>query len=631
MAYTLKHPIWFPNRSTHTINKFGIEPNSKFLYTENELKGYMDSATMMSQALLNVSTQITDGSAELIATKNSDESYTDGKSIVIGMNPVNYYKDIWTGMDIEIGLACHESCHCAYTDFNDYTLRKVTIPFAHWIHNVYEDECIEEMLGLKYTQWMYFLNCVISHYFNEDKFLAHAKKLSAINSKSTDIDIAQFMLLYMIRQSKLSNRFPQEWLDKFGMMLDEIYEKVIVELEDPKLFKYSPTVNTARATIDTIEIMKKYIDMSELTKKLSMPMLGHIGNATTEGDPNKVDPKAKSTCGENGLYAPNNKKERNKSAASIQKRTESAKKKAELEEKQKQSEREAKDGKPTPPNELFKGANSKIGAAKPKGSHITLYKDYVNKLREEINIAKKIIIANTKKLDLVDDNFHRTGQLIPNQLAQAIQGVNCVYHRKVVKTSDNKDPKYALVLALDESGSMHGACHEIATRLAIIFYEAMKDYPGIDLYIYGHGDNVVKYVTPKNKRSFIAVSDRRIQNGQNESMSYRAILSDVRLHTNKPILFMNITDSLYLDNSDNITNFIRSTKSKNLQYGLIEINGIQGMILHQLPQFIQAKELNDELYGKGNWVEIRANGNVIRDALKNLAKIIRKNYDLKCS
>lgn len=133
----------------YTINKFGISPSSKFIYKETEIETYKTSPSLMSQALLYVSNQVTENSAQLIVKKNSDSSYTDGKHIVVGMNPMNEHDDAYDGMDIEMGLACHEACHCAFTDFKNYDLKMVKYPIAHWLHNVYEDECIEEMLGIK--------------------------------------------------------------------------------------------------------------------------------------------------------------------------------------------------------------------------------------------------------------------------------------------------------------------------------------------------------------------------------------------------------------------------------------------------------------------------------------------------
>ena len=606
MAYTLKYTKWFSNRPTYTTNKFGISPSSKFIYKEMEIEAYKTSSALMSQALLYVSNQVTENSAQLVVKKNSDDSYTDGKHIVVGMNPMNEYSNAYDGMDIEMGLACHEACHCAFTDFKNYDLEKVKYPIAHWLHNVYEDECIEEMLGVRKPQWMYFLNHVLSHYFSEDKFINSIKKLVLSNSK---IDIVQFMILYMVRNSELSNRFPKEWIDEFGPMLDEIYEKVIVKLETPDQFKYTPTKNTVVASIDTIEIIKKYVSLDDINSDLAKPNLGMIGNSSTEGNPN-----LNKNCGQNGLFSPNTKTGRSKSNHVIKQKFDNAKNALNDNSSNNLSDAQLVGNAPV----------DEIGAVKPNNSDIVAYKKIVSSLKEEIRIAKRIIIPNNKKIELEDDKFHINGQLIYSHLVQAIQGVNCVYHRKVVKRSETPDPKYAFVLSIDESGSMGPKSNyeysprNIATKLACIFYEAMKDYDGIDLYIYGHGENIVKYVTPKDKNPY-KLGNRRCQGMQNDAKSYDTILKDVRLQTNKKIFFLNITDSLYLSNKESLIKTISKWKDRNVSFGLLSINSFE-------KNKSKYDTINDGMYGD-NWVSIPNSKSGMKDSLIKFSNIIKKNYD----
>ena len=613
MAYIIKHTKWFSNRPTYTINKFGINPSSKFIYKEMEIEAYKTSAALMSQALLYVSNQVTENSAQLVVKENSDSSYTDGKHIVVGMNPMKEHKDAYDGMDIEMGLACHEACHCAFTDFKNYDLKMVKYPIAHWLHNVYEDECIEEMLGVRKPQWMYFLNNVLSHYFSEDKFINSVKKLVLSNNK---IDIVQFMVLYMVRNSNLSNRFPKEWIDEFGPMLDEIYEKVIVKIEDPSQFKYSPTKNTVVACIDTIEIIKKYVKLDDLNSKLSKSNLGMIGNSSTEGNPNQDK-----NCGQNGLFSPNTSEGRTKSKNVISQKFNKAKESV-------NQENDTLGKCDNKPNELFKGATKEIGAVKPNSSDAVAYKKMVSKLTEEIKIAKKIIIPNNKKIELEDDKFHRNGQLISSHLVQAIQGVNCVYHRKVMKKSESPDPKYAFVISIDESGSMdlprnsEYSSRNVASKLACIFYEAMKNYEGIDLYIYGHGENIVKYITPKDRNPY-KLGNRLCQMSQNDAKSYDTILKDVKLQTNKKIFFLNITDSLYLSSKTSLIRVIDNWKAQNVLFGLLCINSSDYEHQNKEKEY---KSINNQLYGD-NWVGVSDTKSGMKEALIKFSNIVRKNYD----
>lgn len=618
MAYILKNTNWFSNRPTYKKNKFGINPSSKFIYNDYEIETYKNSCSMMSQALLYVSNEITKKSAQLLAKNNSDKSYTDGKHIVIGMNPMITCNDPFEGMDIEIGLAVHESCHCAYTNFKNYTMEKVKSPIAHWIHNLYEDECIEEMLGIESPQWMYFLDKVLSHYFNEDKFTNNVNKIILSNSP---IDIVQFMILYMVRCSNLSNKFPQEWINKYGPMLDEIYDNAISSLENPKSFKYTPTNTTAKIAMRTLDIIKKYVNVDDLNDDLSNPTLGMIGNSSSEGEPNQCKSN-KPSCGTNGLSAPSRESGISISNKFIKKRFEKAQKDN---DKDKDPSETNTDIKP------FSGTKSNVGAAIANSYDKERYNAIKSVFGEEIKIAKRIVIPNKKKIELEDDKFHRNGQLISSHLAQAIQGVNCVYHKKVTKISEeDNDARYALVIAIDESASMGNGYgnrfikynpFNIASYLSIIFYEAMKEYPGIDLYIYGHGDNVVNYVS-KNDKCPYKLGNRTTQHTQNETESYSVILNDVKMKTTKPILFINITDSIYIQRSDKIFDFIKSNNTPRQQFALIAINNSR-----ICSEYEHTVMLNNEIYGERNWVSIDENKESLRYALRKFAKIIRVKYN----
>lgn len=613
MTYILKHPTWFSNRPSFSKNSFGISPSSKFLYTDEELKRMKDSCSLISQALIRISNDITNKGAYLVAKKNSDASYTNGEKIVIGMNPIRIAKELSVGMDIEIGLSCHESCHCAYTDFNNYDFKNCTMPIAHWLHNVYEDECIEEMLGLVHPQWMYFLDNVLNHYFNEESFIREVKKISNTSSK---IDIAQFMILYMVRMSRLSNRFSKDWINEFGPMLDEIYEKVIINIENPKKFKYSPTKETIQATKDTLEILKKYVSLDEMNSKLKFPMSGMIGNSTSEGDPNncKSDDRR---CGSNGLYSPNTKSGRSKSTDSVDNRYDKAK------EENNQDAEQIKNSR----NQIGSRAVKEIAAEKPSQGDIATYNRIKNTLKDEINVAKKIIISSSdKKVELCNDDFNRNGQLINSQLVQAIQGVNCVYRRKTTKLTKEDNPRYAFVIAVDESGSMDFTLKdgsnpkEIATRLAIVLYEAMKDYPGIDTFIYGHSEYLTKYASPKDKKPE-RLATRKSHIGQNEVLAYDTIIKDVRMQTNKPIFMINITDCGYLCNPEAIKDKIEELKKNNVSIELISVfNDYVDSTVHD--------KINDYIYGSGNYVKVN-NSNMKSELIKLVKSLARKYKSMK--
>ena len=160
----------------------------------------------------------------------------------------------------------------------------------------------------------------------------------------------------------------------------------------------------------------------------------------------------------------------------------------------------------------------------------------------------------------------------------------------------------------------------IASKLAITFYEAMKDYPGIELYIYGHGDNVIKYISPKDNIPY-KLGNRKSQMTQNESISYKTIIDEVKLKTRNPIFFLNITDSIYLEKNNRIQETIEEYKQKKCQFGLIAIDN-----KINCRNYDSVVSLNNQLYGEGNWVTIEGNKDSFKKALKQFATIVRTKY-----
>lgn len=612
MAYTLQHTVWFSNRGKCGTSLLGVTPSSKFMFSDTELESYTDSAALMSGALLKLTDQITQKSATLVAMKHSDESYTDGKNIVVGMGPLYEHDDKNEGMDILMGLACHEACHCAYTDFSDATLDAVMkYKIGKWLSNLYEDECIEEMMIIENRQLAFFLDAVRSHYFSLEKMEKEMKKASLSKSK---LAIVQLMLMILVRKPDLIEYVDSEWIDEFGPMLDEIYDNVIVNMNVPRCFEYTPTSVVNKATIDTIEIMKKHLSDDEMQDNVDMSK-GMLGNSTSEVSSHKQFGDGKS----NAQRMRENRAARKKSDDIV-----ASKMKEGI--NQAKSEGDITDA----PGELFESGAKSIGAAKSNDADKQKYDILKARMRREISVAKKIIIPNEKKIENEMDNFHRNGQIISSHLVQAIQGVNCVYQRRVQKTSkDNANPKYAVVLAIDESASMTSpsvadpslSSHDIATMLAITFYEAMREYPGIEVYIYGHGDNIVKYATPKDNKPY-RLATRSCQLSQNESISYEAIYKDVRLQTSKPILFFNITDCNYLASQDKIENIVDEMRMKNCIVSLMSILGKR--TIKRNTEKVSA--FNDRIYGNGQWIQINE-ATSIEEGLKNLAKIFRNNLD----
>ena len=86
----------------------------------------------------------------------------------------------------------------------------------------------------------------------------------------------------------------------------------------------------------------------------------------------------------------------------------------------------------------------------------------------------------------------RSGQLDTGKLAEAYQGVPTVYIREGEVHTD----KVAVVVLIDESGSMESSCGSGVTRIsaardmAVLMNEAFGKIPNIELFIYGHSGDI---------------------------------------------------------------------------------------------------------------------------------------------
>ena len=180
---------------------------------------------------------------------------------------------------------------------------------------------------------------------------------------------------------------------------------------------------------------------------------------------------------------------------------------------------------------------------------------------------------------------------------------------------------------VDESGSMDGNLSILASKLVIMFYEAMLNYPKIKLFVYGHGDVVYKYIDPKNCKNKFVLGARNSQCGQNENSSYKMIIDDVKSMTKLPIVAFNITDSCYIADLKELsilTNNLRNDKTQKAFINLIALG-------HNYGVTSSISEWNDRIYGTNNWVSLDGtnyNNKSINDILKKMAEIMKRTIKI---
>ena len=146
----------------------------------------------------------------------------------------------------------------------------------------------------------------------------------------------------------------------------------------------------------------------------------------------------------------------------------------------------------------------------------------------------------------------------------------------------------------------------------------MKDYKDLEIYIYGHGDNINRYIFPRTKTDKYILGKRQLQGGQDDAKSIDTILTEVRKNTSLPIIMVNITDSLYLSGITDMTKLIE--KYEDVVFTLMCVSAISKK--HLTSEHIKT---NDTMYGAGNWVMIDDNKNLRKIAIQ-LAKVFKSKY-----
>ena len=254
------------------------------------------------------------------------------------------------------------------------------------------------------------------------------------------------------------------------------------------------------------------------------------------------------------------------------------------------------------------------------------YKSYLREATPYINQAKSLIITNKFKQSINTIRFTRNGSLDPTRLANAMCNEQTVYTRRSVETK-NIDAEYALVIMLDESGSMndHGI-NILASKIAIMLYEAVRNYPKIKLFVYGHGDCIYKYIDSDKCNNKFVLGARRNQCGQDEVRSYPLIVEDVKKYTNLPIVMFNITDSCYCSNEKKLAEIVKNLRDDKEQPTYINLICLG----HNDNVNNSVRGWNDMIYGEGNWVLYGRScfTNEWSNTIKKIAEIIHRTVKI---
>ena len=599
------------------------EAYSSFLYpgTQEQIEQMVSDDAKMTSELQKLVKRFALATS-IKSSHKSSGSYTNGKQIVISSN----IEDITPKkkLDVMIGLALHEISHCLYTEFsalkNKNDIQKALI-------NIIEDELIETQLGMTYPGYANFFKAVKYHMFDK---LGHENLLKKANSELEQI---MTLFLYIVRYPK----YVCEVDKKIMKTYEELFTKIKNILDSHGCLSENivgkVTGNSVGAAYDIYELLKEYIDENQNNQSGDSKNGGESSeDESSEGESSEGEGSEGegSEGGESSEDESSEKSSKSKSFADQEREFSDS----EINEAIKKIQ-ESCDAGTNPPidNNIRTEVEAMLRTEQSTKKSARLWRtngraSRLNKKQIESDASKfSKIIRNisvnnvaTKAVTVVN-RFLRNGNLDSRLLASAIQGVPTVYQQRICKNVKKNEPKFAIVLTLDESGSINELQRRTFVTYCTAFMKAFEKDANIEVYVYGHADYLRCYYSKKKKDLDLLYSNYS-ECGQCESVSYREIINDVKSQTNLPIVMVNFTDSGYCDSSLNISQLVNEFKNK------VSFNTL---IFSDNYYVEKIKKINNDIYGEGHYLINTTNlkqrtSNINKEFLMDVVKLINSNY-----
>lgn len=559
------------------------------LYTPQEVVKMFANYSLIEDELKSILFARFGVKVNIKISDTSEDSYTDGKNIVI-----KSYKNItnnYDRLDIIFALAFHEVSHCLFTDFNFVNSKHIYVnPLLHHIENLLEDEEIENRLVKKHLGYGKYLAKL--KYELLGKGVVSREKLREKSKNNLD-DIMK-ILFCVIRYPKYIEHIKKEILDNYNDLFIKINNILINAncpavvpfvscnmYEDSYYDKLAITPTTTHAAFEIYKYIAEYIpDFEDQRKECEQ------GDSFTAESASKVRTPEELENDINTEF-----------------------------------------GAVMPHEEIYSGFNSgdtvEENTDRVRFGNADRYNHFLNSVKEYIPFVEKAIIPNDVKMEdaLEIHRFRRNGNLDTNRLAEAMQNINTIYNQRftVKKQSNKSEPKYAFVIMMDESGSMktYDRRNEFSVKMAILFYEVLSKFNGIELYIYGHGDKINPYINKENKDKYV-LGNFDCQGGQNEEYSYRRIITDVKRQTNLPIVVLNITDFYYHSDDNMLCKMFDEFKKSNVSFNMLNLGN-----LHKPREIAMCKRV---LEGQVVPLGDITSPDKIKEALLQLSVMLNDNY-----
>lgn len=607
----------------HGIVKIENHKYSSFLYNEDKAERICSDKEYLKKEMVDMIHAVGLSNIAFKLSENCETAQTNGRYIEVGVgDDYKNISDCYEKLDRVIAMTLHECCHCLYTDFKHVrTVINKYPSIVHHIHNIIEDEIIEQKLCLKYPGYENFLSKLKYNMFDK-----HSDEAEEPENNLQEI---MEIFFYAVRYPKYLANINEETLNKHENAIIEI-KKIMTDtgcfIEDNP----NPTISSTDAAIKIYELL---LNNSENISS------NDSGNSEDSNDKSNKDNSSKDK-NSNGGSEDNGSEENDNNIPDfgdiiiiLEKILQDISSESEmtnypdLTQYHTDIENKVADFNDFTWDECKDNHIDNNEIKLWHEENIMNYKSYLREVTPFIVQAKSLIINNKYKQSINNVRFTRNGSLDPTRLANAMCNEQTVYTRRSVETN-SMDAEYALVIMIDESGSMndHGI-NILASKIAIMLYEAVLNYPKIKLFVYGHGDCIYKYIDSDKCKNKYVLGNRRSQWGQDEVRSYPLIVEDVKKYTNLPIVMFNITDSCYCSNEQKLANIVKELREDKEQPTYINLICLG----HNDSVNNSVRGWNDIIYGEGNWVLYGKSifCNEWSNTIKKVANIIHKTVKFK--
>lgn len=398
---------------------------------------------------------------------SSTKAYTEGTTVVVStevFDEVGF--SVGEKLDTFLGVTVHEGCHLLWTDFKEYTKGVrgygTTARIISTLANILEDERVETLCGKEKPGLARFLEKSKYYYFDY-KFVEEYKE--------RELNLFEKILTIILRVVRYPRYLNIEDVMFFGEKLFKVKELLIPYPNDTK-----EVVETAGKIFDIIKDL--YEEKKEEEKRKEEEEKSKESGEEEEGggeESFKDSPKKEPTMEED--------------AVDILKTLEGTLKKCSergfsLDTEEASSIKEDKLFAETVAGEVILGVGRGVFYSVPE-ERKEAYNESLSRVSRYVPAIRKIVQGHCKEYKLVHRSM-RSGVLDTTKLAEAFQGVTTVYLRE----GEVKTDKVAVVILIDESGSMSGTKIRAARDAAILLNEALGNVPNVELFVYGHTGDI---------------------------------------------------------------------------------------------------------------------------------------------